>query len=144
MENQRFKQQGAFSWCELTTTDTAAAKQFYSQLLGWSTEDMPMTLFNTNYTVLKAGDTEVGGIMRLPENMPGSPWQKPAWGCYVTVDDVDGIVEQVKTLGGKVLLFPQDISKVGRFAMIEDPQGATLGLITYFPEVLSNEDDQKA
>ena len=37
-----FKTQGAFSWFELTTTDPQAAKNFYSQLFGWDTEDMSM------------------------------------------------------------------------------------------------------
>jgi hypothetical protein len=26
-----FKQQGAFSWCELVTTDASAAKDFYTE-----------------------------------------------------------------------------------------------------------------
>jgi catechol 2,3-dioxygenase-like lactoylglutathione lyase family enzyme len=36
------QKQGAFSWCELMTTDTAAAKDFYSQLFGWAIVDRPM------------------------------------------------------------------------------------------------------
>ncbi len=54
----------------------------------------------------------------------------PAWGGYVTVDDVDAVVARVAGLGGRVLLAPTDIPTVGRFATIMDPQGATLSLIT--------------
>ena len=55
----------------------------------------------------------------------------PAWGGYVTVNDVDAVVAKVAGLGGQVLMPPTDIPTVGRFATIQDPQGATLSLITY-------------
>jgi len=55
----------------------------------------------------------------------------PAWGSYVTVDDVDKVVAKLAGLGGRVLLAPMDIPTVGRFATIMDPQGATISLITY-------------
>jgi predicted enzyme related to lactoylglutathione lyase len=33
---------GTFSWAELHTSDAAAAKEFYSPLLGWDLEDVPI------------------------------------------------------------------------------------------------------
>ncbi len=35
-------QHGAFSWNELMTTDVAAAKKFYGELLGWTLQDIDM------------------------------------------------------------------------------------------------------
>lgn len=35
-----FNRHGAFSWCELVTTDVQAAKKFYGALLGWELEEM--------------------------------------------------------------------------------------------------------
>ena len=64
----------------------------------------------------------------MPPNAQG---MAPAWGGYVTVDDVDAVVATVAGPGGRVLLAPTDIPTVGRFATIMDPQGATLSLITY-------------
>ena len=55
----------------------------------------------------------------------------PAWGPYVTVDDVDAIAEQAEKLGGKVCIPPRDIPSVGRFTVIADPQGAVISAITY-------------
>ena len=49
----------------------------------------------------------------------------------VTVDDVDTTAGQVETLGGKLLHPPTDIPSVGRFCVLQDPQGATLCAITY-------------
>ena len=126
MEN-RFKQQGAFSWCELMTTDVEAAKAFYSELFGWRTEDMTMP--EMRYTVVKAADEGVGGIMRMPQQAPeGMP---PMWGAYVTVDNVDKTAQTAERLGGRVLVAPTDIPKVGRFCVLQDPQGAVINAITY-------------
>ena len=83
MDDPRSKH-GKFSWNELLTTDPEGAKEFYSQLFGWTTRVWPMG--EDNYTIVKAGDTDVGGITRMPSDVQGVP---PTWGAYVTVDDVD-------------------------------------------------------
>ncbi|MFT5469742.1 MAG: putative enzyme related to lactoylglutathione lyase [Verrucomicrobiales bacterium] len=43
---------GEFCWNELLTTDTSAAKTFYSELFGWEAEDMDMGDFT--YTAFRA------------------------------------------------------------------------------------------
>jgi uncharacterized protein len=126
------KQHGAFSWSELMTTNTAAAKEFYSQLFGWTWEDQPMP--GMIYTVVSVGDRQVGGIMPMPPDMP--PGVPPCWGVYVTVDNVEASVKLVKQLGGTVMVPPTDIPDVGRFTVIQDPQGASLTLITYLDSAI--------
>ena len=121
-----FKQHGAFSWFELMTTDTDGAKNFYSNLFGWNTEDMPMG--DMNYTIVKVGEEGLGGIMSIPPQAEGSP---PNWGVYVTVDDVDATAGKAEELGGKILVPPTDIPTVGRFCVMQDPQGAVISAITY-------------
>jgi uncharacterized protein len=119
---------GRFTWYELMTTDTAAAKAFYGDVVGWETQDVPMP--GMTYTLLLAGETRVCGLMELPESARkmGAP---PSWLGYVAVDDVDATVEQVKRLGGSVHMPPADVPEVGRFSVIADPQGATLGLFKW-------------
>jgi len=124
--NEQFRQHGAFSWCELMATDVEAAKAFYTKLFGWGAEDMPMP--GMTYTVVKAGGNEIGGIMPIPEEAKGMP---PAWGAYVTVDDVDLTAKTAEQLGAKLCVAPRDIPGVGRFCVIQDPQGATINVITY-------------
>ena len=121
-----FKQHGAFSWVELLTDDVAAAKRFYSELLGWTLEDLP----DMNYTLIKTGAAQIGGMMKMPQQAKGAP---PHWGCYVTVDDVDATARRAEDMGAKLLVPPTDIPKVGRFCVLQDPQGATLSIITYKP-----------
>lgn len=121
------RQQGAFSWCELMTTDTTAAKEFYSQLFGWTIVERPMP--DMVYNILNVGDREVGGLMAMPPNLPSTV--PPHWGVYITVDDVDASVKLVEGLGGQIKHPPTDIDESMRFALIQDPQGALLSIISY-------------
>lgn len=109
------------------TTDTTAAKEFYSQLFGWAIEERPMP--GMIYHVLNVGDRQVGGLMAMPPNLPSTV--PPRWGVYVTVDDVDASVKLVEELGGQVKQPPMDIDGSMRFALIQDPQGALLSIISY-------------
>jgi len=126
MNKEMTKQHGAFSWNELMTTDMEGAKAFYAELLGWRIK--PVENADPAYLIASVGDREIAGFMTKPpkaDNMPSS------WGCYVTVDNVDRSVEKAQALGGEVLVEPREIDKVGRFAVIKDPQGAFVSLITY-------------
>ena len=55
---------GRFVWYELMTTDTEAAKAFYSKVVGWTTQDVPMP--GMTYTLLKAGEAQIAGLMPIP------------------------------------------------------------------------------
>jgi uncharacterized protein len=122
-----FQQHGAFSWCELMTTDLKAAEAFYVELFGWTVEDGPVE--GMEYRVVSAGGQGVGGLMPIPPDAP--PSMPPNWGATVTVDDVDTTITKAEALGGKVLMQPQEIPTIGKFAVIQDPQGAVLSVITY-------------
>lgn len=126
MSDTAMQQAGKFCWNELMTTDVQGAKAFYGELFGWKMQDVNLT--GIDYTLVKVGDTEIGGMMSLPAQAAGTP---PVWGAYVTVDDVDATLVRVEKLRGKVLMPPQDIPDVGRFAVIQDPQGAVLSLISH-------------
>ena len=123
-----YKTVGAFSWTELMTSDPKAAKEFYAKLFGWKFETMNMG--QGDYHVVKAGDTSVGGIMATPPDAKGMP---STWGAYVTVQNTDAAVEKCKSLGGKLCAGPMDIPNVGRFAVLQDPQGAMFNVISYVP-----------
>lgn len=126
MAGQSTAPHGAFCWVELGTSDAAAAKKFYGELLGWQYKEgdvSPMA-----YTEIVVESRPVGGIYQSgPEYGGGAP---PNWMAYVSVDDVDGAARRVEELGGKVRVPPMDIPEVGRFCVIVDPQGASIALIT--------------
>lgn len=116
---------GKFVWYELMTTDAAAAEAFYIGVIGWSAKDAGMP--DKPYTILAAGEVPVGGLMELPESA-SSAGARPGWIGYVAVDDVDANATLAAKAGGTVRYAPGDIPGVGRFAVIDDPQGAVFAL----------------
>jgi predicted enzyme related to lactoylglutathione lyase len=123
---------GALCWNELATRDTEAAKQFYCKLLGWTeiTKADPQIGFAYTEFTPQGGDRPTGGMLALGESWGPVP---PHWAVYFAVAKVDEIVERAKKYGGKVLVPPKDIPKVGRFAVLQDPQGAAFSVITLSP-----------
>ena len=111
--------EGTPIWYELVTTDADAAQKFYAGVVGWNIA--PSGLEGAgDYRIITAPDGQgVGGLMTLPDSMP----MKSGWFCYIGVHDVDGTAEKIKSLGGSVLMGPQDMRGVGRLAMVADPQG---------------------
>jgi predicted enzyme related to lactoylglutathione lyase len=118
----------SFHWNELLTNDPEAAKRFYVDIVGWTTQAMPMPSGGT-YTILMNGEQPAAGIMDIKETHApaGTP---PHWTAYIAVDDVDAAVVKVEKGGGKVHVPCFDVEGIGRIAMIEDPTGAVIGIMT--------------
>jgi len=116
---------GRVCWHELMTPDTEVAQKFYGDLLGWTYETMDMGEAGP-YVMVHDGTAMAGGMMSLAadEGIPSN------WMIYVTVEDTDAAVALAKQLGGSVRVGPTDIPGKGRFAVVSDDQGATLGIIT--------------
>src|SRR5258705_12608318 len=106
--DEAFKTHGAFSWFELMTTDPKAAKDFYTKLFGWTTEEMN-NMPGMTYTVVKAAGKTVGGIMSLP---PGAEERAPNWGAFVKGNDVDAMAADREQTRGKHLLEPKEMPNV--------------------------------
>ena len=114
--------EGVFVWDELGTTDVDAAQRFYEQVFGWTTSDMGADY--GGYRIFNRGETGIAGFMTLPDaSVP------PHWQPYVAVDDPDATTAKAEELGGVTLAEPMDVPKVGRIAVLRDPQGATFGII---------------
>jgi predicted enzyme related to lactoylglutathione lyase len=117
---------GTFCWNELATTDPDKAKKFYTELLGWTTEDMPMP--TGTYTMFKSGKTSTGGLFKITPEMGKV---NPHWMGYIMIEDADEAAKKVEKLGGKVIVPPMDIPNVGRMVTILDPTGAAVSMITF-------------
>jgi predicted enzyme related to lactoylglutathione lyase len=121
----------AIVWNELNTRDTEGSKAFYGAVFGWSYDERE---FETgNYNSLKLGEDTVGGMIditgRVPDEVPAH------WLVYFAVDDTDATVEKAKGSGGEAVFGPEDISEVGRIAVLKDPFGAVFALITPDPSM---------
>jgi uncharacterized protein len=121
---------GRFVWHELSTTDDRAAIAFYTEVIGWRTEQFPES--EEPYTMWVGGQGPLGGVTKLPSDAPaGVP---PHWMGCVEVDDIDATVAQVKARGGAVHVPPTAVPMVGRFSVIADPHGATLSVLEPDPQ----------
>ncbi len=116
---------GAFCWAELTTTDVAASKRFYGQVLGFGAKDGADATME--YTEFQLDGTSVAGMMPKPAEMPAEI--PPFWGVYFTVEDADATVARVAELGGMTVFGPMDVPSVGRFAQCVDTAGAMFSVL---------------
>lgn len=117
---------GTFCWVELATSDSAAAKNFYSKLFGWECVDNPMGP-DSFYTMLRLNGKDVGGLFQLTPEMAtrGVP---PSWLSYVSVASADESAEKTKAAGGTVMKEPFEVFSIGRMAAVQDPTGAVFAL----------------
>ena len=118
---------GHYHWNELMTHDAEASKAFYGETVGWTFNGMDMPDGDT-YWVCMDGEKPCGGIFTMKgAEFEGQPAQ---WVGYLAVDDIDARIEKAKAAGAAILMPITDMPGIGRFAMLKDPAGATIGWIT--------------
>jgi predicted enzyme related to lactoylglutathione lyase len=112
----------AFFWYDVMTSDTKAALEFYSSVVGWGVSDGGAP-HEMEYTLLTVDGVGVAGVMPIPVDATkmGVP---PAWMGYIHVDDVDAMAKRITAEGGKVMKEPVTVPNTIRFAVVADPQGA--------------------
>jgi predicted enzyme related to lactoylglutathione lyase len=115
---------GAPSWFELHPRDYEPSLAFYRAVFGWKTRvesDSP----EFRYSTVDVGEEQYAGIMDasgfLPEGVCGG------WTVYFGVADCDLSVSEVVSLGGEVVMAPED-TPYGRLATAADPTGAVFRL----------------
>ena len=116
---------GAFCWNELQTRDVAGATQFYTELFGWTSKTTKNAM-GGDYTEFLNRDRSGAGMLEIQPEWGDMP---PNWVVYFVVENCDATLEKAKTLGGRVDMAPIDMADVGRFAIIQDPQGAFFTVI---------------
>jgi len=113
---------GALCWTELATKDTEAAKAFYTSLFGWKAKTDA-----GGYTEYSVTERPGAGMMEMPAQMR-SMGVPPTWTPYFQVADCDATASKAKELGATLFVPPNDIPNVGRFSVIQDPQGAVFAI----------------
>lgn len=120
---------GKVWWNELNTRDPQAACDYYGATCGWTYDTMPMSGGQGDYFIAMRDGAPTAGILDTTK-IPGMEQVPSHWFTYFAVDDVDASAKAADAAGGKVRSEPWDIPGVGRVAVIQDPTGATLGLMT--------------
>lgn len=125
---------GSFIWYELLTTDPAGAKAFYDSVVGWTIAgESESHNPDIEYHHIKRGDGGfTGGVLKLtPEMIQNGA--RPCWLGYLYVTDVDAEAAKIQSEGGKLLMPGTDVPGAGRIAMVADPQGVPIYIMTPKP-----------
>ncbi|WP_067460152.1 VOC family protein [Actinomadura macra] len=122
------------SWVELVAPDVEVARRFYGQIFGWTFEDRPYYNASgevpTGYTLWKAGDRPVAGMIPMDEFWPAD--HPTHWMPYFTVADCDASAARAVELGARLRVEPIDVptARFARLAVMNDPIGARLAIVT--------------
>jgi len=126
---------GSVWWSELLVRDAARARSFYAAVVGWTPQVVALDdpsrqprAGEAEYTVFAADGREAAGAMLADD--AGFAGASPGWLTYIQVADVDASASLVAQNGGKLLHGPFTQQGMGRFAIVEDPDGARFGLVT--------------
>jgi predicted enzyme related to lactoylglutathione lyase len=116
---------GAVVHFEITGTDGAKLRSFYSDLFGWKINaDNPMGYGIVESEQTSAGDTGLpGGIAQGPEGYPGHVT------VYVEVPDVEAALARSESLGGQRLMGPEKVMENVEIGLFHDPEGHVIGVI---------------
>ena len=100
---------------ELHTTDGAAARSLYRELLGWRAATVAGA-----YVALDLGGAVGGGIVECGT-------ERSTWLPYAGVDDVAAFTARAQRLGAKVLLEPRE-GPAGWRSVVATPAGGEVAI----------------
>jgi uncharacterized protein len=106
------------AWIDLSSSDAAASREFYSKLFGWEIEVSADPQYG-GYGMAKVGGKEIAGIG--PKQSEEAP---TAWSLYIGTPDAEELARKVQSAGGTVIAPPFDVGDQGRMAVFQDPAGA--------------------
>lgn len=119
------KTPGAITWMDLTVNDADGIRDFYKQVVGWTTMDISMGDYN-DYCMVSPSDNQVrAGICHSRGSNAGIP---PSWLLYINVANLDESIKAVVANGGEVIHGPRKMGEKALFCIIRDPAGAVCGL----------------
>jgi predicted enzyme related to lactoylglutathione lyase len=106
---------------EIMGKDGKKLQNFYGKLFEWEIDaNNPM-----NYGLVKPGaQGGIGGGVGAAE--AGAPSYVT---FYVAVPDLEACLKKVESMGGKTIVPPTEIPNMVTFALFQDPEGNSIGIV---------------
>lgn len=120
---------GRIAWLDLTVADAEKTRDFYQQVIGWSSEDVEMEDGDTTYSdynMLAEDGSPAAGICHARGTNADLP---PVWLIYLPVGDLAESIRRVDEEGGKVIKFVTDDDGNYIYAVIQDPVGVHFAIV---------------
>jgi uncharacterized protein len=110
-------------WNELSTSDPVAARRFYGEQFGWTSDEfMPMGEMG-EYRFLDHHGTRIGALCGV---MPGG---QPKWRFYFRVPSIKAAKQTAEDSGGTIHMGPHQVPTGDWIVIGSDPQGAEFALV---------------
>ena len=109
---------GTPSWIDLSSPDPGAARRFYQDLFGWTTEQS-----SAGYVHCYLDGRRICGIAARMRPDPPTGWI-----TYFATSDAAAVLDRVRRAGGRVHVEPVRIGGDCTWAIAGDPSGALFGL----------------
>ena len=117
---------GRIEWMDLTVDDASHVRNFYTSVVGWSSNDVDMGSYSDFNINLPDTQDTIAGVCHSRGSNANIPSQ---WLIYVRVESVADSAEKCKKLGGEVLDGPRRMGG-SNFCVIKDPAGAVMALLS--------------
>lgn len=122
------KKTGEIGWLDLTIRDAGRVRDFYAKVVGWKPGAVGMGGYDDYIMTPPKSRVPAAGVCHARGANKGLP---KVWLVYVVVKDLRKSLAAVRRLKGKVLRPPTGAGGQGRYAVIQDPAGAIIGLFEY-------------
>lgn len=116
---------GSISWIDLTVDDASRVRDFYSEVVGWTSSGVDMGGYEDFNMMPPSAETPVAGVCHALGSNADLP---PQWLIYITVPDLDASIATCTNLAGEIISGPRELGPTARFCVIRDPAGAVAAL----------------
>jgi predicted enzyme related to lactoylglutathione lyase len=110
-------------WNELSTSDPVAARRFYGDQFGWTSDEfMPMGE-QGEYRFFDHQGQRIGAVAGAMDG------QQPHWRYYFRVPSIAAAKQTAEAKGGKIAMGPMEVPGGDYIVIGIDPQGAEFALV---------------
>lgn len=120
---------GRIGWLDLTVQDAVATRDFYREVVGWTTQDLEMTDGDERYAdfiMLNAAGSPAAGVCHARGANADLP---PVWMIYLAVGDAGASLARVEAEGGSIIKTSKDRADQYVYAAVRDPLGVAFALM---------------
>ncbi|MCY3999375.1 MAG: VOC family protein [Bacteroidetes bacterium] len=111
-------------WMDLTVEDAEEVRDFYSEVIGWKTQPLDMGSYD-DFVMVNDDQEPIAGVCHARGENADLP---PVWIAYVQVESVDKSIKTCIEKGGQVIKPATPYSSNKKYAIIQDPAGATCAI----------------